>query len=415
MENLEVIKKSIDDQIQPLVNALKETKENLEKKYDGLDKDTFQKQATALADLVEKQNKLEAEYKSKVSNLESIIARGGVTTKASDEDLDRVDKEKFDIALKSLVSGEKLELKAYRQASDPEGGYFVRPLLLNTVIKRIYDQSPVRPYASVLQSNTGLEMYTRLGRGSSSWVSEQGTRSQSNQVDIALLRYEPNEMASYSILTQKLLDNASINFEQIIAQDAVECFSLDENEAFLYGSGVGKPKGLLSTAYTFTDSASYTGHTNGVIETIKSGTNGAFTVEGLLRILGKLRADYATGANLYIARESFFKLLELKSTDNYHLIDPITMFFGSTDMQTQGPRVPVVFWDNLPKPAAFTTGTQAAIYGNINTSYQIVDGTSFTIQKDPYTQHPNLKYNFYKRTDGGVKNFDAYKVLVLSA
>lgn len=402
--------KEIKDQLGLVLTQFKETREELNTKYDGLVQESLNKQTEALTQI--------AEQKSRLDSIEAAtqrLAEIGVSKSGENKDDDKEVK-KFDEYLRKGAHSDargQIELKTLREASDPDGGYLVRPALVNKIITKVFETSPIRPYASVLASRVPVPFLTDLGEIESGWVSEQGARTAGNTPTFGEIMLDPHEQYALVPVTQRLLDNASVDLEGWISRKASDKFSRVENTAFLSGDGVGKPKGLLSTAYTFT--SSYTDHTNGTVEIVKSGSNGAFTVDGLMNLIGAVKPEYASASRLYIHRKGFYKLLQLKSTDNYHLIDPLTLFFGSTDMQKQGPMIPVTFWNDLTAPANYTTGTYAAIYGDIGQAYQILDGLGMTLLRDPYTDKPRVLFYFYKRVDGGVINFDAYKVHQLSA
>lgn len=423
--------KHLDEKIGGIVHQFKENRKSLEEKYDGLLEESQKKMAIALTDLADQKQKTEQlqqenkQYQQQVDQLDACIKRGFTNdgSVAQQDDAQEIQKSyDFWLGKGSFAGKAEATLKTLREASDPDGGFLVRPAFVNRIISKVFDTSPVRPFANVITSALPVPFITDLGQITSGWVSELGSRTAGATPQFGEIMLDPKEHYAIVEASQRLLDSVSsstigsagsLDLETWIANRAAEKFSRLENTAFVNGDGVGKPKGLLSTAYTFT--TSYTDHTDGTVEMINSGSNGAFTVDGLMDLIGALKPEYAQNARLYVHRKGFYELLQLKSTDNYHLVDPLTLFFGSNDMQRQGPLIPVTFWNDLTAPASYTTGTKAAIYGDIGQAYQIVDGKALTLLRDPYSAKPKVQFYFHKRVDGGVVNFDAYKVQQLSS
>ena len=60
-------------------------------------------------------------------------------------------------------------------------------------------------------------------------------------------------------------------------------------------------------------------------------------------------------------------------------------------------------------------GALALALADWREAYQIVDRQGITIQRDPYTQKPFVEFYTRRRVGGDVVNFQAIKLLVISA
>ena len=92
-----------------------------------------------------------------------------------------------------------------------------------------------------------------------------------------------------------------------------------------------------------------------------------------------------------------------------YLINPRFMKEG-TDLTLLGR--PVVFGNDMQAVAA---DALAVAYGNFKRGYMIVERLGLRILRDPYTSTPQVAFKAFKRVGGGVINFEAIKLLKLSA
>jgi HK97 family phage major capsid protein len=51
------------------------------------------------------------------------------------------------------------------------------------------------------------------------------------------------------------------------------------------------------------------------------------------------------------------------------------------------------------------------VFGNFKEAYQIVDRTTMSVLRDPYSSKPYVEFYITKRVGGDVINFEAMKVL----
>lgn len=398
---------TIDKKAEEIITAIKAQKTELEEKFKGLDgelKASIAKNAETLVDLSEQKKKIEA------LEIAQKRAAGVVDSKGNLDSPEEIKKFKNFLAKGFKGGTEEIEIKANSVGSDPDGGYAVLPTLLSKIVQRVYETSPIRRYASVITANDTVEILEDNGEVSSGWVSETGSRAATNTAQLGKIIIEPHELYANPQVTQKFLDAAYINVDSWVTTKISDKFGRAQNTAFVTGDGVGKPYGLLSTHYTYTPSSSYSGYTSGTIETVKSGSNGAFTVDGIMDLIGSLKPGY--NGTLFLNRRSFTSILKLKDTNNYHMLDPLALFFG---VNGRAPMVNYEFMEDITAADGATATIKGAIYGDLSQAYQIVDSASIRILRDPYSNKPYVGFYAIARTGGAVVNFEALKVQLLSA
>ena len=54
-------------------------------------------------------------------------------------------------------------------------------------------------------------------------------------------------------------------------------------------------------------------------------------------------------------------------------------------------------------------------YGDLSAAYQIVDREGLMVMRDPYSSKPNVQFYGLKRVGGGIKQFEAIKLIKMEA
>lgn len=301
----------------------------------------------------------------------------------------------------------RMEIKTttMQVASDPSGGFWVTPDTSGRMVKKIYESTPMRQLANVVSIGTdALEGPIDNGEMDAQWVGEKQTRSQTAAPQIGMWRIPVNELYAYPMVTQKLLEDARIDVEAWLGDKAASKFPRKENSAFINGSGVLQPKGILS--YDFATTADAT-RAWGTFQYVASGTNGAYNADKLLELIFELKAGYRQNASFLTARRSIAAIRKLKDGQGNYLVDLrlrdsalVESIFG----------FPVVDGEDMPTPA---TNSFSLLFGDFNEAYTIVDRLGIGVVRDNITVPGFVKYHMRKRVGGGAVNFEAVKALKL--
>ena len=304
----------------------------------------------------------------------------------------------------SLLTGD--QLKAMSVGSDADGGYLVPPDTSGRIVKKIYETSPMRQIASVTTISTdSLEGIEDLGEGSAGWVGETQSRADTDTPQIGKWKIEAFEIYSQPKVTQKLLDDASVNVEAWLAEKTGDKIARVENAAFITGNGMGKPRGLTSYA-TVADTGS--GVAWGSIGHVASGVAGAFPTSNpadkLFDLVGALKDAYLPGARFLTRRSLVTAIRKFKDGTGNYLWQP-SLVAGQPETILG---YPLVRYEDIP---ALADGSLSMWFGNFQQAYQIIDRIGIRILRDPYTDKPYVKFYTTKRTGGGVVNFEAVKAM----
>ncbi len=292
------------------------------------------------------------------------------------------------------------EVKALSVGSDPDGGYFVTPQIMQRVLALQVETSPLRGMATVETISTDAAEYpVDDNLASGGWVGEQASRTETNTPQIGVQRIPVHELYASPKSTQKLLEDAAVNVESWLGGKVGQYFALTEATAFISGTGVNQPRGILS--YTTS------GLTRGTIEQVVSGNATALTFDGLINLQNAMFDAFLNGASWLMRRATVGALLLLKDGDGQYLWRP--------SLQVGAPSVllgyPVNWAADMPAVAA---SAFPVAFGNFREAYTIVDRLGITTLRDPFTAKPFVIFYSRKRVGGDVTNFQAIKLQKVS-
>jgi hypothetical protein len=152
----------------------------------------------------------------------------------------------YKAALEDVLRNPERKAQTLMVGSDPAGGYLVTPDKTGRIVKKVYETTPMRQLANVVSIGTDqLEGMIDNGEADALWAGEQTTRVQTDTPQIGQWKIEVFELYAYPKVTQKLLEDATIDVEAWLSDKVGLKFARKENTAFITGNGILKPRGLL--------------------------------------------------------------------------------------------------------------------------------------------------------------------------
>ncbi len=300
-------------------------------------------------------------------------------------------------ALKSL------EKKAMSVFNDADGGFLVTPEMGGIIQTQVFETTPMRQLANVINISTeSVEFITDGDEAGYEWVAEVSARNTTDTPQLGKITIQAHELSFKPKVSQKLLDDASVNVEAWLAGKIADAAARAENSAFVNGDGNGKPKGILS--YGKTTSTIYT---NDSLQYVFSGTNGSIgtNADKIMDLIYALKGAYRNNAVMLTNRGVVSQLRKMKLTDKYLWSESLIAGQPAT---FAGYRV--IEGEDVP---AAGTDSYSIIFGDFNRGYQIVDRVGIRILRDPFSAKPNVEFYTTKRVGGGIINFEALKLLKL--
>ncbi len=304
----------------------------------------------------------------------------------------------------------EIERKAMQVGIDSDGGYLVPADVTGRIATRLFDLSPIRQIANVQTIGSDrLEGIEDINEADAGWVSELGTRLDTNTPQVGKYEIVANEMYAQPKATQKLLDDASVDVEAWLSGKVADKFARTEGAAFVNGNGVGKPRGF--TSYPTASTADAT-RAWGTFEHVKTGANGAFAstqADPLFDLIAAFKPGYLNGAQWVTRRTVIAAIRKFKTSTTSEYIWQPGLQQGQP-AQLLG--FPITIAEDMP---AMATGSNSMALGNFQLGYQIVDRLGVRVLRDPYTDKPYIKFYTTKRTGGGAVQFEAIKFINFAA
>lgn len=342
-----------------------------------------------------------------VDRIEAVLKRPGFgTTAANDNNKEDIKAEHsaLDIFARSGDDKKLLEVRASMSlGSDPDGGYSVYPALSTTMTTKLYNQSAFRGIARVETMTTGSEWWEPVDNDESgaTWVGEQASRPETDTPQIGMLKVPCLEQYALQKITQRLLDDSSWNLGQWIEGKVTDKFARSENSAFVSGTGVIDPRGILTYTNVTTDDST---RAWGELQYIASGAATTVTADALKDTLWSLRAPYRQGANWLLNSNTMNAIDKLKTGDGDYIVRP-GMTSGAPDSILG---YPVAYSEDMPNLEA---GSLSICFGNFKLGYVIVEKPGIKWLRDVYTAKPHVLFYAYRRIGGGVSNSEALKLV----
>lgn len=363
----------------------------------------------APADLTEKVDKINADLAKLDKELLEIAKKGNRHNMGAGEltDEQREYKTAFN---RFLRKGDdtglaEMQRKAMNMGSDPDGGYFVLPEM-DQVIDRIAPTISAM-YRLANTVTIGTAQYQKLVKKSGMAmrrVAEGATGGETTEPVYAKIIIDVFEAEVEPWVYNATLEDAFINLEADLANEAAIGFAEGAGAEFITGNGVGKARGI--TSYTNVANASFSW---GNIGYIASGKSAAFaSVAPSDKIIGlqhALKAQYRNGAVWLMNDTTLGIARQMKdASGSYYLWQPDPLgAFGGRFLGN-----PVEVDDNMPDLAA---NAYSVGFGNFKSGYTIVNRAGTTLIRDNITAKGTTKFNFRRRFGGGITNFEAIKLM----
>ncbi|MBI1215674.1 MAG: phage major capsid protein [Alphaproteobacteria bacterium] len=309
---------------------------------------------------------------------------------------------------KNNAGGGVEEIKALSAGSDPDGGFAVTPDMSGRIAALVRETSPLRQVANVVTIGTdALEGINDLNEATSGWVGETDSRTETDAPKIGEYRIPVHEQYAEPRATQKLLDDAMFDIEGWLAGKIAERLSRMENEAFVTGNGIRKPRGFLTYASGTPSASGFS-----VIEQVATGASGAFDStdpgDALISLVYSLKSVYREKAVFMMRRSVLAEVRKLKDSQGNYLWQP------DFQQKQSGTLLGFDVLEAEDMPAIGADSLSIA-FGDFSAGYQIVDRQGIRVLRDSFTAKPYVKFYTTKRVGGDVVNFEAIKLLKFAA
>ncbi|MDQ1158223.1 HK97 family phage major capsid protein [Sphingomonas sp. SORGH_AS 950] len=302
-------------------------------------------------------------------------------------------------------SGTTVELKAFTGTTGDSGGFAVPREIDAAIASVLKTVSPIRGIANVVAvGSAGYRKLITTGGTPSGWASETAARPETATPAFVELAPPMGELYANPSASQAMLDDAAFDVEGWLAEEIATEFARAEGQAFITGSGVNRPRGLLTSPIS---SARDGTRPFGTLQYLASGAPGAFGPapdERLVDLIQSLRAPYRQGACFVMNAATSARIRKIKSGDGQFLWAPGLVAGQPATLLGY----PVVEAEDMPDIAE---NSCAIAFGNFRLGYLIAERAETAILRDPYSNKPFVTFYATRRVGGCVSDSEAIKLM----
>ncbi|MBI1172275.1 phage major capsid protein [bacterium] len=302
------------------------------------------------------------------------------------------------------LRGLNLEGKSMSTAVSADGGYLINPQMSSNIESMLSSTASLRSISNVVQIDASsydvIIDNTDVGSG---WQSELSAVSETSTPNINRISIKLNDLSAMPKASQRLLDDAAFDVEGWLAQKIATRFIRAEASAFINGTGVDQPKGIMLPNKVA--NASWTwgnlGYTPTGASSDFASTNPIDCIVGLVY---SLAADYRANATFVMNSKTAGAVRKIKDTEG--------RFMWSDGLAAQQPATlmgyRVLVSEDMPDIAA---NAYPIAFGDFNAGYTIAERPDLRILRDPFSAKPNVLFYASKRVGGDITDYAAIKLL----
>ncbi len=284
-------------------------------------------------------------------------------------------------------------VNALQIGTDSEGGYLVPDEYESTLIEKLHDENIIRQYATVIKSSNGdKKIPVVAGYGEAAWTDEEAAYTESDD-SFGVITLGAHKLTSIIKVSEELLNDSVFDLEQYISKEFVRRMAAAEENAFINGTGTGRPSGILQTAETGKTTAAAA----------------AITADEVIDLYHSLRSPYRKNA-VFIANDSTVKAIrQLKDSNGMYLWQP-GLKEGQPDTLIGNRIISSAY---MPEIGA---GKKPILFGDIS-YYWIADRQGRTFQRlnELYAATGQVGFRTFQRVDGKLTLAETVKTLACKA
>jgi len=319
------------------------------------------------------------EMKAKDEKESKVLHSAFIKTLSGRFSLDDEEKEAFSQHQKSMLLADETSL-----------GFLAPTEFVAEVLRDVIEMSPIRSLATV-RTITGKSIQQPKINDAETiyWLDEQALPT-SEDFDSELLSFPAHVAGALRSVSQSGLEDIAYLEAELRASFA-RTFAKGEGTAFISGSGIKRPEGILENS--------------DVSETTSSVTN-QVSFDDLISLEASIKEPYLPNATWLMNRATKGRMRKIKDTNGQYIWSPSVAV-------KEAPTIlgyPVVLCPDLANVA---TAAQPIIFGDIRAGYKIVDRVGMTVQVMLEKYAPLVGFLARKRLGGQVQLPEALGILTI--
>ena len=281
---------------------------------------------------------------------------------------------------------------ALSEGVDSEGGYLVPDEFERTLVTSLADQNVMRGLVKVIQTTSGDRKIPVVStHGTATWLDEGTPYAESDEA-FSQVSLSAFKLGTFLKISEELLNDSAFDVETYLAGEFARRIGAAEEEAFLVGTGTGKPTGLLHAS-------------SGAQSSVTAAKATEITADELIDLHYSLRAPYRKNA-VWLTNDTTVKAIrQLKDANGQYLWQP-ALTASTPDTVLGRPVHTSVF---VPEIKA---GAKTVAFGDLS-YYWVADrqGRSFKRLNELFATTGQVGFLASQRVDGKLILPEAVKVL----
>lgn len=280
------------------------------------------------------------------------------------------------------------EVRALSTTSDPEGGYLVPTEFERTLITALTDQNIMRRLASVVTSGTDRQIPVVTQRPSFTWLGESQTFTETD-IRFGTRLIGAHKVGGIILVPEELLADSAFDLEAFIRQEFGLAASVAEEAAYVNGTGVGQPTGIVVDAEVGVTAAA----------------NNAITADEVIDLFHSLKRPYRSRATWLAADATVKAIRKLKDSNGQYLWQPGLVQDRPDTILGR----PVDVSDYVP---AIGAGNKSLLFGDFS-YYRIQQRAGISMQRlvERYADKGQVGFRAWMRVDGKLLLTEGVKAL----
>lgn len=409
----EDMKKVNDERFEQMQKGNTVLAEELDQKWDKMNVD--------LTKAVKERDELIKELKVHRERLEIIEANQQMPNKSPQEQMEDEYKTLFMEGVRSRFQNQEVvskmqdiqrkskEFKAVTIGTDAAGGYGLPKTIVGPVDKLILAKSDIMNEIKTVQVGTSdyQELITLHG-GTSGWVAETGTRSETGTPLLRNCKPTWGELYAYPKISEHSAQDIFFDVENWLIEDISDGMAVALSTAVHSGDGSDKPTGMTNSAPTTVGDDDSPIRAAAVYEFIEAAGSPASVVEAddIFNLVYGLRAGYRQGSKFAMNSATQGVVRKLKDSNGQYLWQP-SLQLGQPD-QLVG--YPVFTWEDMADTG--TLNNLPIAFGNFMRAFVMAYRTEMAMTVDANITTPGYIKFYVRRRWGGIPlNNNAVKFL----
>ena len=282
------------------------------------------------------------------------------------------------------------EKRSMNVANNIKGGYLVPTVWENRIIEKLREESVMRRIATVETTSSETNIPVSTSKPKFGWIDEEGSYPETDS-EFGQKSVNAWKLGGIIKISEELLYDNAYNLEGRIERDSVIGLREEEEEAFINGDNIKKPRGLLLDAQIGKEATAAD----------------AITADEIIDLVYSVKRSYRRNGRFLLDDPIAKAIRKLKANEQYIWQPGLTS--GEPDRLLG---YPVEFSFAMPE---MTAENKPVAFGDFS-YYTIYDRQGMFMQRldEKYSNTGQVGFKVYRRTDGLLTLEEAAKVIEMS-